>query len=335
MGIPQDRMWQPRRRLGKSDIEVSALGLGCWPIGGPWKLDGRPVGRGQVDPQEAERAIRRALDLGVSFFDTAGSYGAGQSERILGTALQGRRQEVVLATKFGVRVDEAARTASRIAGVVLDNVRQDCEDSLRRLGTDWIDLFQLHVGDYPLEAIPELERVLEDLVVEGKIRAYGWCTDEVGRPPAMASGERCTAVQHELNVLTDAADMLATCEAHDLASIDKYPLLMGILAGRFGIDGDFPADDIRRQSIPVNSEKRKRWFAQLEAVAKILSEDGRTLAQGALGWIWARSDRTIPIPGFRTTAQVEENAAAMGKGPLSQDQMRRIDAALHRTPAAR
>jgi aryl-alcohol dehydrogenase-like predicted oxidoreductase len=297
-------------------------------------MDGRPVGRGRVDQGEAKRAIHAALDLGISFFDTAASYGAGQSERILGRALGGRRGEVVIATKFGVRIDEAHRNASRVAEAVLDNVRQDCEDSLRRLNTGWIDLFQLHIGDYPVEAIPELVRILEDLVGDGKIRAYGWSTDEVVRPAALAVGEHCTAVQHELNVLTDAPDMLALCEAHDLASIDKYPLLMGILAGRFGVNQAFPADDIRRQSISLDSQRRERWFAQLEAVRRILTEGGRTLAQGALGWIWARSDRTIPIPGFRTAAQVEENAGAMACGPLGQDQLRRIDAALTRKPFA-
>ncbi len=297
-------------------------------------MNGRPVGRGHVDQSEAERAIHTALDLGVSFFDTAASYGAGQSERILGRALAGRRKGVVVATKFGVRINEADRTASRIIEAVLGNVRQDCESSLRRLRTDWIDLFQLHVGDYPVEAVPELVRILEDLVYDGKIRAYGWSTDEVSRPAALAAGEHCTAVQHELNVLTDAPGMLAVCEVHDLASIDKYPLLMGILAGRFDIDRSFPADDIRRESIPLKSEKREQWFAQLGAVREILTEGGRTLAQGALGWIWARSDRTVPIPGFRTSAQVEENAEAMALGPLSQDQLRRIDAALTRKPSA-
>jgi aryl-alcohol dehydrogenase-like predicted oxidoreductase len=320
------------RRLGRSNIEVSPLGLGCWPIGEPWTMDGRPVGRGRVDVEEAVRAIKTAVDLGVTFFDTAGSYGAGQSERILGQAVSGRRQSVVIATKFGVRVNEAERSASRISGAVLNNVRRDCEDSLRRLGTEWIDLFQLHVGDFPVDQVALLTQALEDLFREGKIRAYGWSTDDVHRPSALAVGEHCSAVQHELNVLTDAPAMLAICESHDLASIDKYPLLMGTLAGRFDKDTPFPEQDIRHRSIPPNSERRKRWFAQLEAVREILIEDGRTLAQGALGWIWARSDRTVPIPGFRTLEQVVENIGAMNFGPLRADQILRIDLALHRDP---
>lgn len=293
-------------------------------------MDGRQVGRGEVDEKEAMLAIRTALDLGVSFFDTAASYGTGQSERILGRALAGRRADVVIATKFGDRIDEARRTASRTIEAVLENVRQDCEDSLRRLGTHWIDLFQLHIGDYPVEGAAALVHALEELVGEGKIRAYGWSTDDVHRPGAFAEGEHCTAVLHQLNVLTDAPEMLALCAAHDLASIDKYPLMMGILAGRFGIDGVFPADDIRERAIPQDSDERKRRFAQLDAVRQILTESGRTLPQGALGWIWARSHRTIPIPGFRTSAQVVENAGALEFGPLSQDQMRRIDVTLRR-----
>jgi aryl-alcohol dehydrogenase-like predicted oxidoreductase len=325
-------MGSTTRRLGRSEIKVSALGLGCWPIGGPWTMDGRPVGRGRVDIDEAARAIRTALDLGVTFFDTAGSYGAGQSERILGRALAGHRRQVVIATKFGVRVNEADQSASRITEAVLENVHQDCEDSLRRLGTDWIDLFQLHVGDYPVDRVPSLVQTLEELVKAGKIRAYGWSTDDVHRPQALTVGEHCTAVLHELNVLTDAPDMLALCEALDQASIDKYPFLMGVLAGRFDKASTFPDQDIRHRSIPPDSDKRKRWFAQLGAVREILIEDGRTLAQGALAWIWARSDRTLPIPGFRTSAQVAENAGAIALGPLTADQMLRIDLALHREP---
>jgi aryl-alcohol dehydrogenase-like predicted oxidoreductase len=308
------------------------MGLGGWPIGGPWTLDGRPAGRGPVDEREVERAIRNALDLGISFFDTAASYGAGQSERILGRALSGRRADVVIATKFGVRVDEVARTASRDAGAVLGAVRQDCEDSLRRLRTDWIDLFQLHVGDFPIERAPALVEELEGLVAAGKIRAYGWSTDDVDRPRAFSIGEHFTAIQHELNVLADAPAMLAICEEDDLASVDKYPLQMGILAGRFNVDHVFAADDIRRRSIPPDGDKRKTWFAQLDAVRQILTEGGRTLAQGAIGWIWARDARTIPVPGFRTAAQVAEDVAAMAFGPLSPDQMHRIDVALHRQP---
>jgi aryl-alcohol dehydrogenase-like predicted oxidoreductase len=293
-------------------------------------MDGRPAGRGPVDEDEAERAIHTALDLGICFFDTAASYGAGQSERILGRSLAGRRDKVVIATKFGVRVDEHNRAASRVISAVLGNVRQDCEDSLRRLDTDWIDLFQLHVGDYPVEAVFELIQVLERLVVEGKIRAYGWSTDEAQRPSALAEGEHCTSVQHELNVLTDAPEMLAVCEMHDLASLDKHPLGMGVLAGRFGIDHAFPVDDIRRDAIPRGGVKRRRSFADLGKVKDILTEGDRTLAQGALAWIWARSPRAIPVPGFRIVEQVEENIAAIAQGPLTEDQMRRIDAALHR-----
>jgi aryl-alcohol dehydrogenase-like predicted oxidoreductase len=294
-------------------------------------MDGRQVGRGHVDEKEAKRAIRSALDLGISFFDTAASYGAGQSERILGRALGHRRGEAVIATKFGVRIDEEKRACSRVIQAVLGNIRQDCEDSLRRVNTEWIDLFQLHVGDYPLEEVPALVQALEELVDEGKIRAYGWSTDDVARPSALAAGVHCTSVQHELNVLRDAAEMLALCEIHDLASIDKYPLLMGILAGRFGLDRAFARDDIRRQSIPLDSEKRTHWFAQLDVVRQFLTVGGRTLAQGALGWIWARNPRTIPIPGFRTVDQVEENAKAMTAGPLSEEQMRQIDVALQRS----
>ncbi|WP_233530920.1 aldo/keto reductase [Paenibacillus alkalitolerans] len=136
-----------RRKLGKSGIEVSSVGFGCWAIGGPFRLDGLPDGWGEVDDGESVRAIRRALELGVDFFDTADAYGTGHSEEIVGFALEGRRHEAVIATKFGYAYDESTRHVSTRYDVSPDYVRKACEASLRRLKTDYIDLYQLHVGD--------------------------------------------------------------------------------------------------------------------------------------------------------------------------------------------
>ncbi len=140
-----------KRQLGCSNLEVSAIGLGCWAIGGPWdrrETDGStgPVGWGQVDDAESIRAIRYALDAGINFFDTAANYGCGHSERILIKAITGRRDQVILATKFGYIVDEEKRIVSETEDV-LPRIRQECEESLRRLNTDYIDLYQFHKGD--------------------------------------------------------------------------------------------------------------------------------------------------------------------------------------------
>lgn len=314
------------RKLGRSGIEVSPLGMGCWAIGGLWKwLDGQG-GWGEVDDTESIRAVHAALDAGVNFFDTAANYGTGHSERILGQALAGRRSQAVIATKFGFKVNEVEKQVRfhDHPDDVLKTVRTDCEASLRRLGTDYIDLYQLHVWDYPLEPAAELRETLEALVAEGKIRAYGWSTDSVEAAAVFAQGAHCTAIQHDLNVVLDAPAMLALCDQHNLASVNRSPLARGALSGKYTKETVFPENDVRR-----DEWSRNHFFAptleKLESLREILTSGGRTLSQGALAWIWARSPKTVPIPGIRTVTQATENAGAMALGPLSPDQMREIE----------
>ena len=167
-----------RRRLGNSEIEVSALGLGCWAIGGPFTMFGQPDGWGDVDDDESVRALRRAHDLGVTFFDTADAYGTGHSEEVLGRALAGNRDQVVIATKFGFTYDESAARPHR-PDASPGYVRRACEASLKRLGTDYIDLYQLHIGELTAaRGAGRSATSLEDLLDEGTIRAYGWSTGD-------------------------------------------------------------------------------------------------------------------------------------------------------------
>src|SRR5215208_4977974 len=161
------------RHLGEaSSISVSALGAGCWAIGGPWQFDGRPAGWGMVDDDDSIRAIHKALDLGITLFDTADVYGCGHSERVLGQGLAGVRDQVVVATKFGLVFDEQRRTSSGV-DVSPDYIRRACEASLRRLGTDRIDLYQLHPGEVDVAAAEPVLATLDQLVAEGKIVHYG------------------------------------------------------------------------------------------------------------------------------------------------------------------
>jgi aryl-alcohol dehydrogenase-like predicted oxidoreductase len=164
------------RRLGRSNLEVSAMGLGCWAMGGPWAYDGEPAGWGGVEDAESIRAIHCALDAGVNFFDTAANYGCGHSEQILGRAVAGRRDQVILATKFGYVIDEETRIVTRNDTGLVKRIRPDCEGSLCRLNTDYIDLYQFHRDDYEPEEATEVREALEGLVTEGKIRWYGWST---------------------------------------------------------------------------------------------------------------------------------------------------------------
>lgn len=319
-----------KRCLGRSHLEVSAMGLGCWAMGGPWTYDNEPAGWGQVHDAESIRAIHYALDAGVNLFDTAPNYGCGHSERILGQAIAGRRDKVILATKFGYIADETTRVVTRTEDV-LPRIRQECEDSLRRLGTDYIDLYQFHKHDYPPEKAGEVRDFLEKLVEEGKIRWYGWSTVDPEGARAFARGPHCTAIQYWMNMGTDMPEMLAVCDQYDQASIVRSPLGSGNMTGKFNGDTVFPKDDMRSTwdlRSKVATERRRR----IKTVHQFLAGGPRTPAQIALAWIWTRGEWTIPIPGFKTLAQVQENIQAMDFGLLSKEEMQKIDEIFERAP---
>jgi len=324
-----------RRALGRSGIEVSALGMGCWAIGGPFWAGETPQGWGEVDDQESIRAIHAALDRGVNFFDTANVYGAGHSERVLSRAIAGRRSQVVIATKFNSVFDETTRQVTG-ADTSPEGIRKACEESLDRLDTDYIDLYQFHDNGFPADKAVPIRETLESLVKAGKIRAYGWSTDFVDRAEVFAQGPKCTSIQLQLNVLDDNPAMIGFCEKHNLAAINRGPLAMGLLTGKYSPDTKIPADDVRGQKSPEwmkyfkDGKPNLEWITMRDAILEILTSKGRTVAQGALAWIWARTTQTIPIPGFRTVKQVEENAGAMEFGLLTPEQMSRIEIILQR-----
>ena len=320
-----------KRTLGKSGIQVSALGLGTARMGGlGWQRDDLTVHYRQDQVDAAICAIHRALDLGITFFDTADVYGGGLSERILGQALAGQRQRVVIATKFGDAFDEQTgqRTGEEPSPAY---IRRACQASLRRLDTDYIDLYLFHIRDYDLQRAGEVRHTLEDLVDEGKIRCYGWSTDDLERARFFAQGSHCAAIEHRLNIMMDAPDMLALCHEHDLASINRIPLAMGMLAGRWTASTQLPEDDVRSGFFEVPEFVQD--LETVRAMGQVLTRDGRSYVQAALGWIWARSPRTVPVPGFRTVEQVEEDAQAMRLGPISAEQMQEIRRLVDR-PAA-
>lgn len=323
------------RILGRSSITVSALGFGCWAIGGPAWRGETPVGWGEVDDAESIRAIQHALDLGITFFDTADVYGAGHSEQIVGQALSGRREQAVIATKFGNGFTEGNKQLSG-AFASPDYIRQACENSLRRLKTDHIDLYQFHLGGFAIEETGPVVQTLEELVQAGKIRGYGWSTDDPARAAFFAQGKHCTAVQFQLNVLDDNPEMVALCEAQNLAGVNRGPLAMGLLTGKYSTGSALAENDVRGSKAPdwmkyfKDGRPNPEWATKVNAIREILTSGGRTLAQGALAWLWARSTRMVPIPGIRTVKQAEENAGAMRFGPLLPDQMSEIDRLLGR-----
>lgn len=314
------------RTLGRSNVPVSALGLGCWAIGGQFWRGDVPVGWGHVDDDESIRAIHRALDLGVTFFDTADIYGCGHSERQVGKALAGKRDQVVVATKFGQTFDEQTKLATG-QNVTPEYIRRACEASLKRLNMNVIDLYQLHVKEVDLARARVVRDTLEELVAAGKIRYYGWSTDDASGARVFAEGAHCAAIQQRLNIFEGDAETLRVCEEHHLASVNRSPLAMGLLTGKFTANTQFPKDDVRSKRFDFEKDEGTQ-LRQLDAIRTILTQDGRSLAQAALGWLWARSPMTIPIPGFKTIAQVEENIRAMDFGPLADAQMKEIERVL-------
>ena len=322
------------RPLGLSGISVPPVGIGCWAIGGQFWTGDKALGWGDVDDRESIRALRRAFDLGARFFDTADVYGTGHSERILGQAFAGHRDEVIIATKWGNKYDEKRRVLLEpdISGAY---TRRALDASLRRLGTDYVDVYQFHLADVtPTDAAPLID-VLEDIVEAGMIRTYGWSTDDPDLAASWGAAPNGSLVQHELNVLSDAPEMLALVDREKWASINRGPLAMGLMSDKYDRRSKLAQDDVRgngpdwmryfREGRPVAD-----WVFRRDAVREILASDGRTVAQGALAWILARSPHTIPIPGCRTVAQVEENLGTLEFGPLRPSQMAEIDAVLGR-----
>src|SRR5216683_295846 len=318
-----------QRRFGSSGISVRPLGMGCWAIGGPFWAGDQPLGWGEVDDDESARAVQCAFDLGLRLFDTADVYGTGRSERILGQALASHRDEAVIASKWGNTYDEPSR-ALLGPDITPQYLRRALDASLRRLGTEYLDIYQFHLADIePADTMPLVEE-LENLVTAGKIRTYGWSTDDPQRAASWSAGTHCTTVQHELNVLRDAPEMLALVERQGWASVNRGPLAMGLISEKYGPDSRLPDDDVRGiqpewMRYFEDGRPSPVWLARRDAIREILTSGGRSPVQGALAWIWARSALTIPIPGIRTMEQVQENAGALGYGPLSDGEMAEID----------
>ncbi|MBY0228540.1 MAG: aldo/keto reductase [Gemmataceae bacterium] len=317
-----------KRRMLRCGIEVSEIGLGCWAIGGPFWDRGGWMGYGDVDDAESLRCLRRALDLGVTFFDTADVYGCGHSEALLGEAF-GDRPDVVVSTKFGFVFDCAERKVTgQDAGP--EAMRRSLEGSLRRLRRERIDQYGLQLWDYPLERAGEVLEALDRFVDEGKVRSYAWLTDDLERVKWFAAhGKHVVGAPQLLNVLENSPPLLAWCEEQGMPALARRPLCMGLLTGKFDASSTFPENDMRKRfGWNFGTGKQATWLRKLEALRGILTRDGRTLAQGSLCWVWGRSRLAMPCPGFKNLKQLEENVAAERFGPLPAEQMAEIAAVL-------
>ncbi len=306
------------RRLWNGQT-IPALGLGCWAIGGPFFAGSQPLGWGEVDDAVSIRAIHAAYDIGIRFFDTSDAYGTGHSEEILGIALAGR-PDAVIATKFGNTHDRASR---QLTGTDVSDryIREALDASCKRLKRDRVALYQLHIDTLGPEAT-EVCDTLSSLVDEGRIEAFGWSTDSLNQASRWPGSVGYRAIQHANNLFVPAKALLRFCEEEKMLSINRSPLAMGALTAKFDSDTELAEADIRAQPpawLPYFRDGRPKpeFAARINAVRELLTSGGRTLAQGALAWIWAGSEVTLPIPGFRTEAQVRENAIALDRGPFT------------------
>jgi aryl-alcohol dehydrogenase-like predicted oxidoreductase len=313
--------------------QVPRVGVGCWAIGGPFRMDGRQDGWGEIDDGQSLKALALAHELGARLFDTADAYGTGHSEEVLGAAF-GNRDDVVIATKFGFTHDRAKRELTG-TDVTPAYMEQALGASLERLGRDRIDLYQLHVGDASAEAMDRLAPALERRAEAGDIAAWGWSTDDAAAVSRVLHYPHFKAVQQGLDVLRDGPEMVALCDRQQLPNLIRSPLAMGFLTGKFTQESRVSTDDVRGAGHSwVRDFKDGRPSAdslkKLDAIRDVLTGGGRSIAQGALGWVLARSPQTIPIPGFKTEAQIRDNLGALEKGPLSPAAMAEIDALLAR-----
>lgn len=257
--------------------------------------------------------------------------GAGSgSERVVGRAVAPFRDDVVLATKFGLVFDEASRTGGG-TDVSPEHVRRACDASLRRLGVDHIDVYQLHPGGTRLSDLAGTVGALEELVATGKIRCYGTSATEPEVIAAIAAGGHAVAVQQELNVFGADRAALAACDRHDLAVLARSPLAMGLLSGKYAAPEQLAADDVRRNTpwwTYFDEADMPGWLDRLDAVRDVLTSGGRTLVQGSLAYVWGRSGRAVALPGVRTVGQAREQAGALAFGPLTPEQVADVDAIL-------
>ncbi len=304
-----------KRTLGKDGPQVSALGLGCM---------GMSEFYGQGDEKESIAVIHRALDLGIDFLDTADMYGSGHNEQLVGRAIKDRRDEVVLATKFGIRRVDGVRSVDNTP----DYIRAACDASLQRLGVNHIDLYYMHRrnADVP---VAESVGAMGELVSAGKVRYLGLSEVNPGTLREAVSVHPIAALQSEYSLFTRGleAEILPAARELGVALVAYSPISRGFLSGALPPADELPDDDFRK-SMPRNQGENAAHNAALVAeVKEIARQAGVTAAQLALAWVLAQGDDIVPIPGTKRLRYLEENAAAASI-TLTGEQLAALDRAV-------
>jgi aryl-alcohol dehydrogenase-like predicted oxidoreductase len=299
-----------KRPFGRTGLQVSAIGFGCWEIGG---------GYGKIEESEFDRAIGRALDLGINCFDTAEGYGFGASERALARALGGRRKDAIIVTKFGMgyRDKPKLRDASR------DRVVSSIEKSLKNLGTDVVDVYLVHWPD-PQTPFDETMRALEDIVQQGKVRFVGLSNFKRDEIDACMRVRRVDVVQYGWNMFDRRMqrDVFPYCRDHGIGVMAYGSLAYGLLTGTFTANADFGSDDWRARASKMGSiklfdglfgaESFPRNLRAVEELKGIAARYGKSLPQLALRWAISNPVVSTALVGCRTVTEVEDNVGALG-----------------------
>jgi len=303
------------RSLGRSGLTVSALGLGCMSMSEFY---------GPGDDTESIATVHRAIELGVTFFDTADVYGPFKNEELVGRAIKGKREKLTIATKFGIVRDPADPKARGVNGKP-EYIRKSCESSLRRLGTDYIDLYYQHRVD-PNTPIEETVGGLAELVKEGKIRHIGLSEASVKTIRRAAKVHAITALQTEYSLWSrDPEDgILATCRELGIGFVAYSPLGRGFLTGQIKRFEDLAPDDFRRGVDRFQGENFQKNVDLVTKVEDIAKQKGCTAPQLALAWVLAQGDDIVPIPGTRRRTRLEENLKSLDV-QLTGEDLRQIE----------
>jgi aryl-alcohol dehydrogenase-like predicted oxidoreductase len=290
------------RTLGPNGPEVSAIGLGCM---------GMSAFYGAADESEARATIARALDLGCNFLDTSDMYGPHTNERLVGSAIAARREEVFLATKFGIKLVREDDLLNRVVDGSPDYVRTACDDSLRRLGVEHIDLYYQHRVD-PNTPIEETVGAMAELVRAGKVRHIGLSEASAATIRRAHAVHPIAAVQTEYSLWTRdvEAEILPTLEELGIALVAYSPLGRGFLSGRFTSPEELEEGDFRRHGPRFTGENLEHNLGLAARVRELARERGITPGQLALAWVLHRGEHIVPIPGTKRVSYLEENVAA-------------------------